>query len=151
METNREMQGRRRHWRVSEDGRMDGEGEEGAGCGGGRTEARQPGPSCPPPPHMRLGCPGSGPGQRAELEPLSQVGCLRDPSNWCPPPTLHMGLVFVLVISASWIWETSHWYKRTWSREPGSRPGSAESPGEVPSVSGPQFLHLKTEALVGLP
>ena len=34
---------------------------------------------------------------------------------------------------------------RTWSQEPGS------SPGEVPSVSGPQFLHLKMEALVGLP
>ena len=150
METNREMQRRGRHWRVSEDGRMDGEGEEGAGCGGGRTEARQPGPSCPPPPpHMRLGCPGSGPGQRAELEPLLQVGCLRDPSNLVPTPHTAHGSCICACDQCQL--DLGNWYQRTWSQEPGSRPGSAESPGEVPSVSGPQFLHLKTEALVGLP
>jgi len=85
METNRKMQGRRRRWRASEDGRMDGEGE-GGWLRGWENRGPPARPFLPSSPHMRLGCPGLGPGQRAELEPLSHVRCLRDLVIWCLPP-----------------------------------------------------------------
>ena len=68
---------------------------------------------------------------------------------WCPPPhTAHVSWICVCdqcrldLGNKPSVQKKEH---RTWSQEPGS------SPGEVPSVSGPQFLHLKMEALVGLP